>query len=201
MRKDFERCYVTAHGSVVVLTMNHPEVMNAASVKMIHGMIAAIDYIEKPDSGFRAIVLTGEGRGFCSGANLSEVPEEGASSGGVGSALETSYHLFLRRLRDLKMPLVTAVNGAAAGVGMSIALMGEITAAGGRIQQSNFDRYPVARMNQAPFETHVHIVTNDAAPAGVGEPGVPPIAPAICNAVFAATGKRIRELPIKGQLS
>ncbi|MGA2576894.1 MAG: molybdopterin cofactor-binding domain-containing protein, partial [Bryobacteraceae bacterium] len=89
----------------------------------------------------------------------------------------------------------------AAVFGTSIALMGEITAAGGRIQQSNFDRYPVARMNQAPFETHVHIVTNDAAPAGVGEPGVPPIAPAICNAVFAATGKRIRELPIKGQLS
>ena len=89
----------------------------------------------------------------------------------------------------------------AAVFGASVALMGEITAAGGRIQQSNFDRYPVARMNQAPFETHVHIVAGDAAPAGVGEPGVPPIAPAICNAVFAATGKRIRELPIKGQLS
>jgi isoquinoline 1-oxidoreductase beta subunit len=85
--------------------------------------------------------------------------------------------------------------------GTSIALMSEITAAGGRIQQSNFDGYPVARMNQAPFETHVHIVNSEAAPAGVGEPGVPPIAPAICNAVFAATGKRIRDLPIKKQLS
>ena len=51
-------------------------------------------------------------------------------------------------------------------------------------------------MNEAPRETNVHLVQSDAAPAGVGEPGVPPIAPAICNAIFAATGKRIRELPI-----
>jgi isoquinoline 1-oxidoreductase beta subunit len=89
----------------------------------------------------------------------------------------------------------------AAVFGASIALMGEITAAEGKIVQSNFHNYPVARMNQAPVETHVHIVQSDAAPAGVGEPGVPPIAPAICSAIFAATGKRIRDLPIKKQLA
>jgi len=130
MRKDFERAYVKAHGNIAVLTMNHPEVMNAASVKMVRGLTEALDHIEKPDHGFRAIVLTGEGRGFCSGANLSEIPEEQASTAGVGSALETAYHPFLRRLRDLKMPLVTAVNGPAAGVGMSFALMGDIILAG-----------------------------------------------------------------------
>jgi isoquinoline 1-oxidoreductase beta subunit len=85
--------------------------------------------------------------------------------------------------------------------GAGIALMSEITAAGGRVQQGNFDGYRVARMNQAPLVTNVYIVNSDEAPAGVGEPGVPPIAPAICNAVFAATGKRIRELPIKKQLA
>jgi isoquinoline 1-oxidoreductase beta subunit len=84
----------------------------------------------------------------------------------------------------------------AAVFGASIALMGEITAAAGAIKQSNFHDYPVARMNEAPIETHVHIVPSSAPPAGVGEPGVPPIPPAICNAIFAATGKRIRDLPI-----
>src|ERR1700736_2588145 len=84
----------------------------------------------------------------------------------------------------------------AAVMGTSIALWGEITAANGAIEQSNFDTFPVARMNSAPRETHVHIVESDAAPGGIGEPGLPAIAPAICNAIFAATGKRIRELPL-----
>ncbi len=85
----------------------------------------------------------------------------------------------------------------AAVFGTSIALMGEITAQNGRIQQSNYHNYPVARINEAPREVHVTLVQNGAPPAGVGEPGVPPMAPAICNAIFAATGKRIRELPIR----
>ncbi len=85
----------------------------------------------------------------------------------------------------------------AAVFGTSIAMMGEITAANGRIQQSNYHDYPVARMSEAPRETHVHIVPSTDLPAGVGEPGVPVIAPAICNAIFRATGKRVRELPIK----
>jgi isoquinoline 1-oxidoreductase subunit beta len=85
--------------------------------------------------------------------------------------------------------------------GTSIALMGELTVKGGRVQESSFDGYPVARLNEAPRVTNVHLVSSDAAPAGVGEPGVPPIAPAICNAIFAATGKRIRDLPVKQQLA
>ena len=84
----------------------------------------------------------------------------------------------------------------AAVFGTSLALFGEITATNGVIDQGNFDSYPIARMNQAPRQIDVHIVESDAPPAGVGEPGVPPFAPALCNAVFAATGRRVRELPL-----
>jgi isoquinoline 1-oxidoreductase subunit beta len=84
----------------------------------------------------------------------------------------------------------------AAVFGTSLARFGEITATNGVIDQSNFDTYPVARMNEAPYKTNVYIVDSGAPPAGVGEPGVPPFAPALCNAIFAATGKRIRELPL-----
>jgi len=64
------------------------------------------------------------------------------------------------------------------------------------IEQSNFNDYQIARINDAPYQVNVDIVESGAPPAGVGEPGVPPFAPALCNAIFAATGKRIRELPL-----
>jgi 2-(1,2-epoxy-1,2-dihydrophenyl)acetyl-CoA isomerase len=132
MRTDFERAYVLAHGNVAVLTLNHPEVMNAASVSMIKGASEALAFIENPDSGFRAFIITGEGRGFCSGANLSDESRKTGQSAseGIGDSLETSYHPFLRKLRDSRLPIVTAVNGAAAGIGMSIALMGDLVVAG-----------------------------------------------------------------------
>lgn len=87
----------------------------------------------------------------------------------------------------------------AAVFGVSIARNGAITAANGAIEQSNFDSYPVARMHEAPYQTNVHIVQSTAPPAGVGEVGVSVIPPALCNAIFAATGKRIRELPLSRQ--
>lgn len=81
--------------------------------------------------------------------------------------------------------------------GMSAALLDEITARDGEAQQSNYNNYPVVLMGNAPHEIHVHLVASDARPGGVGEPGTPPFAPALCNAIYAATGKRIRSLPIK----
>jgi len=80
--------------------------------------------------------------------------------------------------------------------GLSAALHGEITFEDGAVKQSNFHDYPVLRMSECP-QIEVYIVENAEPPSGVGEPGVPPIAPAVANAVFAATGKRLRELPLR----
>jgi len=79
--------------------------------------------------------------------------------------------------------------------GLSAALWGEVTIAAGQVQQRNFNDYRVVRGNEMP-EIDVHLAASDAPPGGIGEPAVALVAPAICNAIFAATGKRIRKLPI-----
>jgi isoquinoline 1-oxidoreductase beta subunit len=80
--------------------------------------------------------------------------------------------------------------------GLSAALFSEITFKNGRVQQSNFNNYKIARMRHMP-DVEVHIISSRQAPGGIGEPGVPPIAPAVANAVFAVTGKRLHHLPIR----
>ena len=80
--------------------------------------------------------------------------------------------------------------------GLTAALKGEITIKNGRVEQGNFNDYPLLRLDEMP-EIDVHIVKSAESPGGVGEPGTPPIAPAVANAVFAATGKPVRKLPIR----
>ncbi len=80
--------------------------------------------------------------------------------------------------------------------GLTAALKAEVTIRNGRVQQSNFHDYPILRMDEMPT-VEVYVVASDARPTGIGEMGVPPVAPAIANAVHAATGKRIRHIPIR----
>jgi len=79
--------------------------------------------------------------------------------------------------------------------GLSALLWGEINIQGGRVQQTNFDSYRVARMNEIP-RIDVYVVDSEEAPGGIGEPATALVAPAVCNAIYTATGRRLRSLPL-----
>jgi 2-(1,2-epoxy-1,2-dihydrophenyl)acetyl-CoA isomerase len=119
--------YVTLDldGQVAVLKLDHQEVMNAVSMDMLGGLAEALDEIEERKDEIRCVVLTGAGRAFCTGANLQGRNDQSKKTR-AGVALETGFHPFLRRIRNLHCPLVTAVNGPAAGAGMSFALLGDM---------------------------------------------------------------------------
>ncbi len=111
---------------VAFLKLDHPEVMNAVSMDMLVGLGEALDAIDDRRSEVRCVVLTGTGRAFCAGANLQGRDNQKPGRSNAGAMLETAYHPFLRRLRNLHCPIVTSVNGVAAGAGMSFALMGDM---------------------------------------------------------------------------
>ena len=98
--------------------------------------------------------------------------------------------------RVVNPDLVRAQIESAVVFGLSAALKQQITFAAGRVRETNFDRYPLLRMHECP-PIEVHLVAGGDTPTGVGEPGVPPVAPALCGAIFAASGRRVRRLPIE----
>jgi 2-(1,2-epoxy-1,2-dihydrophenyl)acetyl-CoA isomerase len=103
-------------GAVLTVTLNRPDVLNAFNREMHRALAAALK--EARDGGVRAVVLTGAGRGFCVGQDLTEFRE---APGDIGSRLRESYHPNIRAIRALDKPVIAAVNGAAAGAGMSLA--------------------------------------------------------------------------------
>ena len=124
-----ERMQLDFIDRVAVLKFNHPEVMNAVGHHMLQDFNEALGELKSRGSDTRALLLTGEGRAFCAGANLQD---DGPKTNGpkeAGASLRSSYHPILFELRGLDMPIVTAGNGAAAGVGMSFAMMGDLVCA------------------------------------------------------------------------
>jgi len=115
-------------GGVMTVTMNRPEVLNALNPAMLDGLRAALA-AAKADDAVRAVVLTGAGRGFCAGADLgSDAMRTGRTD--VSQGLREAYHPIVLAMRQLPKPLVAAVNGSAAGAGMSLALACDVVLAG-----------------------------------------------------------------------
>lgn len=123
----FEKIKYDVNDRIAVITINDPATMNAAGMDVVEELSLAL---EKAEDDARCTILTGEGRGFCSGANLSTPSLAGGGPKPVrkpdaGSALDTHYNPLIKAMRKHSHPIITAVNGAAAGVGCSIALMGD----------------------------------------------------------------------------
>ena len=123
-----ERMSLEHEGKVALLRFNHPEVMNAIGGQMLRDFVEAIEEVKARGTETRCLMITGSGRAFCAGANLQD-DDSRKKSKEAGASLRNSYHPLMFEIRDLGMPVVTAVNGAAAGVGMSFAMIGDIVCA------------------------------------------------------------------------
>ena len=131
-------------GDIATISFNDPDALNAMSAPMLQSLDIALADVADPRNGIRCLILTGEGRGFCAGANIGGMDNDDKDGGeadsaaaaghnalpDAGAGLERTYHPLLRQLRNLPCPIVSAVNGPCAGVGMSFALMGDMVLAG-----------------------------------------------------------------------
>jgi 2-(1,2-epoxy-1,2-dihydrophenyl)acetyl-CoA isomerase len=121
---DYNKITFAQDGDVAIITMNDPATLNAC------GMDTAVELthaFERAGNSARAVIMTGNGRGFCSGANLGAPSmADGEKARDAGAGLESTYNPLVSKMRDLPIPFVTAVNGAAAGIGCSFALLGDM---------------------------------------------------------------------------
>lgn len=160
--------------------------------------VRAVLILAAQKAGWGKPAAPGRARGiaafFSFSSYLAEVAEVSVAQGGKLTVHRVTCAVDCGRVVDPNG--VRAQIESAVAYALSAVLTGEITIAGGKVEQSNFNDYPVLRMREMP-QVDVHLVASTEPPTGIGEPGVPPLAPAVTNAIFAATGKRIRRLPIR----
>jgi len=126
---DYTRLKVVADGGVVVVTLSDPDTRNALGPVMCAELAGALQQLSEGLPAARAVVLTGEGQAFCSGANLNDAGLAASSGADLTELVERHYNPLARLIRELPMPLVTAVVGPAAGFGASLAFMGDLVVA------------------------------------------------------------------------
>lgn len=118
----YETLLFDVSDDVAVLTLNRPDSLNALTDKMHHELRAIFDRLESDEVSARCLLITGAGRGFCSGADLQQSLSGDGTPPDLGRLLEKDYNPLIKRIRNLAMPVIAAVNGSAAGAGMSLAM-------------------------------------------------------------------------------
>ncbi len=162
--------------------------------------VAVLDQLAQ-DSGWGTPLPSGRFRGVAIHESFKSIVGEVAEvSVEQGQVRVHRVYAVIDCGRHINPDIITAQVQGAICFGLSAMLNEKISLQDGAVVNSNFHDYPIMRLAEAP-EVSVSIMQNQEAPGGVGEPGVPPIAPAVCNALFAATGKRIRKLPLANQLA
>ncbi len=131
----FQRINLKIEGNLAIIELNHPEVLNAICEQMLNELKLAVLKVAEPNSGIRCLLLTGAGRGFCSGANLADrkhriKKKDESNPMDLPFFLDNTYNPLFLLLKELRMPIITAIKGPAAGIGMTLALMGDIVIAG-----------------------------------------------------------------------
>ena len=165
----FKHVTLDFDGPVAVLKLDHQEVMNAVSLDMLGSLGEALDAIEDKRAEVRCLVITGAGRAFCTGANLQGRNTQKPGRSNAGAALETAFHPFLRRLRTLHCPIVTSVNGPAAGVGLMCAAMFTRAIAWHAILAAA-PTWRRAKRRDAMQGTFIGVLMSATLPARLGEP-------------------------------
>ena len=130
----YQRINFEIQGNIAIIELNHPEVLNAVCEQMLTELKLAVLKVAEPNSGIRCLLLTGAGRGFCSGANLADRKrrmdlESASKKVDIPFFLDDTYNPLFLLLKELRMPIITAIKGPAAGIGMTLSLMGDIVIA------------------------------------------------------------------------